>query len=75
MNITEKYALEIQTIKQLINQLKNGQIYEIDSVPGLPKCNTIGEKLEKEFDLLLKKIETERSGKIELAAQLLSNKQ
>lgn len=72
MNITEKYTLEIHRIKQIICDLKNGHIYEADPVIGVPKCSTMGENLEKEFDLLIEKIEKDQSGDIELVANILS---
>lgn len=71
MNISEKYTFEIQSIKQMICDLKNGHIYEADPVPGVPKCSTMGEKLEKEFDLLIKKIETDLPGNVEITSSHL----
>lgn len=71
MNITERYSLEIQEIKLIIDALKNGEIYEIDRVPGVPKCSTIGLKLEEKFSALIKKIDKDIPGDIETAADIL----
>lgn len=73
MNLREKYTLEIQSIWQDIEALKKGQIYEIDSVPGVPQCSTIGRRLEERFTALLAKIELDAEGDIETVAEIVQN--
>lgn len=73
MKLREKYALEIQSIRQDIELLKNGQIYEIDQVPGVPRCSTIGQRLEEKFNALFVKIEQDDVGSIELVAETVQN--
>lgn len=41
--------LKIQSIRQDIEILKKSQIYEIDRVPGVPRCSTVGTRLEKKI--------------------------
>ncbi len=73
MNLREKYTLEIQSIWQDIEALKKGQIYEIDSAPGVPRCSTIGRRLEERFAALLAKIELDAEGNIETLAEIAQN--
>lgn len=73
MKPSEKYGLEIQNIKSLIEKLKAGQVYEIQNVRGVPAVRTIGDDLEKQFDLLIKKLDREVPGNIESAAHILEN--
>lgn len=71
MTIREKYTLEINQILQDIDKLKQNQIYEIDRVPGVAKCSTLGRELEEKFLALLAKIENDAAGDIENAAEIL----
>lgn len=71
MKLKEKYCLELQEISGMLTQLKNGQIYEADPVPGKPKCSTIGANLQQKLEELLYKIENDRMGDIEVAATIL----
>lgn len=71
MKLTEKYCLELQEIGGMLTQLKNGQIYAADPVPGNPKCSTIGANLQQKLEELLYKIENDRMGDIEVAATIL----
>ncbi len=73
MKLKEKYCLELQEIGGMLTQLKNGQIYEADPVPGNPKCSTIGANLQQKLEELLYKIENDRIGNIEVAAAILDN--
>lgn len=51
--------LKIQSIRQDIEILKKGQIYEIDSVLGVSKCSTVGLRLEEKFNELLAMMEAD----------------
>lgn len=73
MKPSEKYSLEIQIIRQIIESLKAGQVYEIQNVPGVPRVSTVGTKLEEKFDLLIEKLDREVPGNIEIAAHILEN--
>lgn len=73
MKLRERYALEIQSIWQDVETLKNGQIYELDRVPGVPRCSTVGQNLEKKLSALLSKIEQDVEGSIETAAKIIQN--
>ncbi len=71
MKISDKFCLEIQAVMNDIDIIKNGQIYEIDSVSGVPKCATVGARLEKNFMKLIQRIESDTKGDIEVAAEYL----
>lgn len=73
MKPSEKYGLEIQDIKSLIEKLKAGQVYEIQNVRGVPRVSKIGNDLAEQFDLLIKKLDREVPGNIEIAAHILEN--
>lgn len=73
MKPSEKYSLEIQIIRQIIESLKAGQVYEIQNTPGVPRVSTVGTKLEEKFDLLIEKLDREVPGNIEIAAHILEN--
>lgn len=73
MNLREKYTLEIQSIWQDIEVLKKGQIYELDRVPGVPRCSTVGQRLEEKLTTLLSKIEQDVDGSIETVAEIIQN--
>lgn len=73
MKPSEKYSLEIQIIRQIIESLKAGQVYEIQNTPGVPRVSTVGTKLEEKFDLLIRKLDGEAPGDIEIAAHILEN--
>ena len=68
MNIREKYTLEIGNIERLIDELQKGNVREKDNVPGMPTCHTLGTKLSEAFETLLRKIETDARGDIQIAA-------
>ena len=68
MNIREKYTLEIGNVQNLIAQLQKGQIRERDDVPGIPYAQTLGDNLAEAFEVLLRKIETDARGDIQIAA-------
>lgn len=69
MNIREKYILEIGKVQGLIEQLQKGQIRERDDVPGIPYARTLGDELAAAFEVLLRKIETDARGDIQIAAE------
>ena len=69
MKPSEKYTLEIESIMRKIDDLKNGRVYELDPVPGTPKCTTMGIKLEQE--LLIAKLDADAAGNIEIIAEHL----
>lgn len=69
MKPSEKYTLEIESIMQKIDDLKNGRVYEHDPVPGVPKCETLGIKLEQEFRRLIAKLDADATGDIEIVAE------
>ena len=69
MKPSEKYTLEIESIMQKIDDLKNGRVYELDPVPGTPKCETLGSKLEQELKLLIAKLDADAAGNIEIVAE------
>lgn len=71
MTISDKYCLEIQAVMNDIEIIKNGQIYERDPVPGVPECAAVGARLEKNFMRLIKRIESDAKGDIEVAAEYL----
>ena len=71
MKISDKYCLEIQAVMNDIEIIKNGQIYERDSVPGVPECATVGARLEKNFMRLIQRIESDAKSDIEVAAEYL----
>ena len=71
MKISDKFCLEIQAVMNDIDIIKNGQIYEIDSVSGVPKCATVGARLEKNFMKLIQWIENDTKSDIEVAAEYL----
>ena len=73
MKPSEKYSLEIQIIRQIIESLKAGQVYEIQNTPDVPRVSTVGTKLEEKFDLLIRKLDGEAPGDIEIAAHILEN--
>ena len=73
MKLREKYTLEIQSIYQDIEVLKKGQIYELDRVSGIPRCSTVGRRLEEKLTILLSKIERDVDGSIETAAEIIQN--
>lgn len=73
MKLREKYTLEIQSIYQDIEVLKKGQIYELDRVPGIPRCSTVGRRLEEKLTTLLSKIEQDVDGSIETADEIIQN--
>ena len=72
MDIRSKYALELQDIANDLEILKNGFIYEIQNTPGIPKCSTVGTRLEKKLNKLLYTIEHNMPGEIEIAAEIIS---
>lgn len=47
MDFKNKYTLELQGIVSDLNILKSSQIYENQNVPGIPKCSTVGRRLEE----------------------------
>ena len=49
MKTSEKYTLEIQEVKSLIEKLKAGQVYEIQNTPGVPRVSTVGGKLKRKI--------------------------
>jgi len=68
MNIREKYTLEIGKVQGLIEQLQKGQIREKDDVPGIPYAQTLGNDLAEAFETLLRKIENDARGDIQIVA-------
>lgn len=68
MNIREKYTLEIGNVQNLIAQLQKGQIRERDDVPGIPYAQTLGNDLAEAFETLLRKIENDARGDIQIVA-------
>ena len=69
MNIREKYTLEIGKVQSLIDELQKGNVREKDNVPGLPTCNTLGNKLSEAFEQFLRKLENDARGDIEIVAE------
>lgn len=69
IDIKNKYALELTTIENDIDNLRNGNIYEIQKRRGVPKCSTLADRLEKNIADLLYKIDNDKSGNIEVAAE------
>lgn len=58
--MNEYINFKINDIKQDIEILKRGQLYEIEHVPGVPKCYTLGKRIEENFDNLLKLLNIEQ---------------
>lgn len=73
MKISERYTLEIGNIQRLIDDLKAGLVYEKNQTPGLPNCSTLGNQLEQQFSALIRKLDGEAPGDIEIAAHILEN--
>ena len=65
MNISVRYSVEINEIENDIDTLKASQLYEIQNAPGYPSASTLGIRLEKKFQELLRKIENDELGIME----------
>ena len=65
MKINDKYTLEIQQIINDLKILEQGQIYEIQNIPGVPRASTLADRLKKNIVKLLDKIENGKDGDIE----------
>lgn len=65
MKSSEKYTLEIQALESDIELLKNGNIYEVDHIPGSPKYYTIGRRMEDNLRNLIQKMDANAPGDIE----------
>lgn len=73
MNIRKKYTLEIGNVERLIDQLQKGQIRERDNVPGIPSAQTLGNDLAEAFETLLRKIESDATGDIQIVADRIEH--
>ena len=71
MKISDKYSLEIQAVMNDIEHIKKGHIYEKDSTPGMPECETLGARLETNFMKLIRRIENNAKGDIEVVTEYL----
>lgn len=49
MTPSEKYLCESQNVRQIIESLKTGRVYEIQNTPGLPRVSTVGGKLKRKI--------------------------
>lgn len=65
MDIKNKYSLELQAIRNDLENLEKGNIYEIKGTPGVPSHYTIYKRLTKNLNDLLNKIENNQDGAIE----------
>lgn len=69
IDINSKYSLELTSIKNDLDNIRIGNIYEIQKCRGVPKCSTLADRLEKNIADLLYKINNDKSGNIEIAAE------
>lgn len=73
IDIKSKYSLELTLIKNDLDNIRSGNIYEIQKRQGVPKCSTLANRLEKHISDLLYKIENDKPGDIEVAAEHIKN--
>lgn len=57
MSIKKRYSREILDVRNQINLVRNGNIYEISKVPSDGYASTRADAIEKAFDELLDLIE------------------
>lgn len=59
MSIKNRYSMEILNVRNQINQVRQGRIYEISKVPSDGYCTTRADAIEKAFNDLLDLIEND----------------
>lgn len=73
MTLQEKYGLEIQGIQNELENIRDGNIYEITNQKGTPSYRTIYQRLVKKLNRLLTKIENNQDGDIEVVASYFND--
>lgn len=56
MKIDESVKIKVQKLYNDIQLLKDGHIYEIDSVPGNPKASTMAVRMKEHLDVIVNAI-------------------
>lgn len=73
VDIFDKYRHEISKINNTLIDLERGKVYEIDRVPGVPKCSTIAERLRNDISDLLTKINNNEEGFLEVVSKKINS--
>ena len=59
MSIKQRYSREISDVRNQINLVRNGHIYDISKVPSDGYASTRADRIEEAFDILLNRIEND----------------
>lgn len=72
IDIYSKYRHEITKINNYLMELEKARVFEVDRVPGVPKCSTLASHLKESITDLLDKINNNEDGFSEYAAKKVS---
>lgn len=69
MDIKNRYSIKLDEIRNYLNDLENGCIYELTRTPGTASCATLTKHLRDNLNALLNKIEKDKSSVAEIVAE------
>ena len=69
MDISKRYSIELNKIRNHLADLERGHIYEIAKTPGTPSCATMAQHIREGISNLLYLIENDKPGVLEKVAK------
>lgn len=71
MDRDETINFKIQKIYNDLQLLKDRHVYELDSVPGIPKCETLATRMEENMNAVVSELDKLSTSNITDEEQLL----
>ena len=73
MDISKRYSIELNKIKNHLADLERGHIYELTKTPGTPSYATLAQHLKEDITSLLDLIQNDKPGVVEKVAEATKN--